>query len=122
MSRVNYEAKLDSFVSNNVDLIGEYESLENALPIEYCTVEVLDSCQKLLKIDKSLDFNKAMRDAFSNAIRYNINVIDSFESLISGAVTESMSSMKKVRSHIKTGAFRITSSQICLKASPLTVS
>lgn len=92
MSRVNYEAKLDSFVSNNVDLIGEYESLENALPIEYCAVEVLDSCQKLLKIDKSLDFNKAMRDAFSNAIRYNINVIDSFESLINGAITESQSS------------------------------
>ena len=81
MSRVNYEAKLESFVSNNPDLIGEYESLENSLPIEYCTLEVLDNCQKLLKIDKSLDFNKAMRDAFSNAIKYNINVIDSFESL-----------------------------------------
>ena len=92
MSRVNYEAKLESFVSNNPDLIGEYESLDNSLPIEYCTLEVLDNCQKLLKIDKSLDFNKAMRDAFSNAIKYNINVIDSFESLISGALVESQSS------------------------------
>lgn len=92
MSRVNYEAKLESFVSNNPDLIGEYESLDNSLPIEYCTLEVLDNCQKLLKIDKSLDFNKAMRDAFSNAIKYNINVIDSFEVLISGALVESQSS------------------------------
>ena len=49
MSRVNYEAKLESFVSNNPDLIGEYESLDNSLPIEYCMLEVLDNCQKLLK-------------------------------------------------------------------------
>ena len=92
MSRVNYEAKLESFVSNNPDLIGEYESLDNSLPIEYCAIEVLDNCQRLLKVDKSLDFNKAMRDAFSNAIKYNINIIDSFETLISGALVESQSS------------------------------
>ena len=92
MSRVNYETKLENFISNNLDLIGEYESIDNALPIEYCVPEVLDNCQRLLKIDKSLDFNKAMRDVLSTAIKYNINIIDSFETLISGAVVESQSS------------------------------
>ena len=92
MSRVNYEAKLESFVSNNPDLIGEYESLDNSLPIEYCTIEILDSCQKLLKIDKAADFTKSLRDAFTNAIKYNINIVDSFESLISGAMTEAQTS------------------------------
>ena len=75
MARVNYETKLETFVSNNSELIGEYESMENSIPIEYCMVELLDSCQKLLKIDKSTDFNKALRDAFSTAIKYNINIV-----------------------------------------------
>lgn len=92
MSRVNYEAKLENFVSNNPELVGEYESLENSLPIEYCTIEIIDGCQKLLKVDKATDFTKALRDAFTNAIRYNINIVDSFESLINGAVVESQSS------------------------------
>ena len=92
MPKINYETKLENFISSNPDLIGEYESIDNALPIEYCVIEVLENCQRLLKIDKSLDFNKAMRDALSTAIKYNINIIDSFETLISGAVVESQSS------------------------------
>ncbi len=92
MSKVNYEAKLENFVSNNPELVGEYESLENSLPIEYCAIEIIDGCQKLLKVDKATDFTKALRDAFTNAIRYNINIVDSFESLINGAVVESQSS------------------------------
>lgn len=92
MSRINYEAKLETFVSNNPDLVGEYESLENSLPIEYCAVEIIDSCQRLLKVDKSTDFTKALRDAFNDAIKYNINIVDAFDSLINGAVVESQTS------------------------------
>jgi RNA polymerase primary sigma factor len=82
MSKNNYEDKLRSFVSNNADLIGEYESMDCALPIEYCVVDIIDNCQKLLKLDKTADFNKTMKDAFTESIRHHINVIDSFDLLI----------------------------------------
>ena len=46
----NYEVKLKNFILNNAELVGVYESLEQSLPIEYCEVEIIDVCQKLLKI------------------------------------------------------------------------
>lgn len=88
----NYEVKLKNFILNNAELVGVYESLEQSLPIEYCEVEIIDVCQKLLKVDKSTEFNKAMRDALQNSIQYNMNIIDSFESLINAAITESQTS------------------------------
>ena len=88
----NYEVKLKNFILNNAELVGVYESLEQSLPIEYCEVEIIDVCQKLLKVDKSTEFNKAMRDALQNSIQYNMNIIDSFESLINTAITESQTS------------------------------
>ena len=89
MAKTNYEVKLKNFVSNNAELIGEYESLDQAVPIEYCWVELVDVCQKLLKIDKSADFNKSMKDALLNSIRYNINIMDSFDTMINNAITDS---------------------------------
>lgn len=82
MSKHNYKTKFDSFISNNADLIGEYESIENSLPIDYCQDEIISFSQKILKANKTLDFNSMLRDAFTNAIRCNINVIDSLEAIM----------------------------------------
>jgi RNA polymerase primary sigma factor len=88
MANLSSKSRLEAFVTTNSDLVGEYESLTNSLPVEYCGEDIINCCQKLLKIDKSLDFAKALRDAFQNAIYYNINIIDSFESLINSAISE----------------------------------
>lgn len=82
MSKHNYKTKFDNFISNNADLIGEYESIENSLPIDYCQDEIISFSQKILKANKTLDFNSMLRDAFTNAIRCNINVIDSLEAIM----------------------------------------
>ena len=92
MSKNNYEDKLRSFVSNNADLIGEYESMDCALPIEYCIIDIIDNCQKLLKLDKTADFNKTLKDAFTESIRHHINVIDSFDLLINKFLSDSQTS------------------------------
>lgn len=91
MSNANHEDKLRNFISNNSDLIGEYESLNCSIPIEYCEEDILDYSKRLLKVDKSTDFNKALRDALQNSIKNDVNIIDSFEALISDAVIESQS-------------------------------
>ena len=53
-----YESKLENFISNNSELIGEYESLDCAIPVEYCYEEIIENYIKLSKIDKSIDFNR----------------------------------------------------------------
>ena len=83
MPRQSYGKRLENFISTNPELIGEYESLEIALPIEYCSEDILEWAQKLIKVDKTRDFNSALQDAFRRAIDDNISIVDSFELLIS---------------------------------------
>lgn len=91
MAKLNYKSKLDNFISNNSELIGEYEALECSAPVEYCSEEIIEYCQKLLKIDNSYDLNRALKDSFQYAIRYNNNIIDSLEALIGSAISDSNS-------------------------------
>ena len=79
--RINYKSRLRNFISNNPELVGEYEALPSALPIEYCFDEIINVWQKLLSIDVTLDANKSLKDAFQNAIHYNINIIDSLDDM-----------------------------------------
>lgn len=85
------EKKLQSFISNNADLVGEYESSEFAIPLEYCSREVINSFENLVKINPGVDFNKTLKFALENAIKYNSNILDSFEVMINEANQESQS-------------------------------
>lgn len=82
MPRQSYEKRLENFISSNAELIGEYESLDLALPVEYCTEDIIEWGQKLMKIDKTRDFNNALRDAFQKAVDTGMSIVDSFEALI----------------------------------------
>lgn len=82
MPRQSYEKRLENFIASNPELVGEYESLELSLPIEYCLEDILEWAQKLIKVDKTRDFNSSLQDAFRRAIDDNINIIDGFEALI----------------------------------------
>lgn len=91
MSKTNYYKKWESFLANNPELIEKYEGLSNTLPIEYCEAEIINNCQKLLKLDKSTDFTKVIRDVFDHAIRCNINIVESLDILINKAATNPQS-------------------------------
>ena len=82
MAKQTYEAKFENFIANNPDLIDNYEAIEGNVPVEYCVDDIIEGCQKLLKVDKTLDFNSALRDSFQNAIDNNISIVESFEALI----------------------------------------
>ena len=82
MAKQTYEAKFENFIANNPDLIDNYEVIEGNVPVEYCVDDIIEGCQKLLKVDKTLDFNSALRDSFQNAIDNNISIVESFEALI----------------------------------------
>lgn len=87
-----YETKLEHFINSHAELVGEYESLDLSLPIEYCGEDIISAYQKLARIDKTAEFNRALEEAFEYAVKYNVNIMDSFESLTASAEHESKSS------------------------------
>ena len=86
-----YESKLESFISSNAELVGEYESLECSAPIEYCDTDIIDYIQRILKVDKTAEFNRVLIDALRSSIQYNISILDSLESILNEASCETKS-------------------------------
>ena len=80
---INYERKLQKFLIDYPELISEYESLDSSIPIESCISEIVDTYQKYNKINKYIDFNRIMEDAFNIAIQANINISDAIETIMS---------------------------------------
>ena len=86
-----YESKLESFISSNAELVGEYESLECSAPIEYCDTDIIDYIQRILKVDKTAEFNRVLIDALRSSIQYNVSILDSLESILNEASCETKS-------------------------------
>lgn len=86
-----YESKLESFKSSNAELVGEYESLECSAPIEYCDTDIIDYIQRILKVDKTAEFNRVLIDALRSSIQYNVSILDSLESILNEASCETKS-------------------------------
>lgn len=93
-------AKINNFISNNIDLISEYESIEGVLPIEYSKGDITKMYSTLAKINKCVEYNTVMTDAFKTAIKNRVDVTDVLEALIAEASTES-SSINITQSYFK---------------------
>ena len=91
MATPNYGAKIEHFIANNPELVGEYESLDSTLPLELCTDEISVAYTTLSRVNKTIDFNRALYEALQRAIKTNSDLSEGFEYLISTAVTESQS-------------------------------
>lgn len=93
-------AKINNFISNNIDLISEYEAIEGVLPIEYSKGDITKMYSTLAKINKCVEYNTVMTDAFKTAIKNRVDVTDVLEALIAEASTES-SSINITQSYFK---------------------
>lgn len=80
--------KLRNFISDNIELISEYESMENAIPVDSCSTDIVRGFQILSKINKCIDFNIVLKEIITNAIYKNINISDSLEDIISKYSTQ----------------------------------
>ena len=85
------ESKIHDFIENNEDLITQYENIETSLPLEYCCDEIINSYNNLLKVNKNIDFTQSLKEALYLSIKYNQNILDSYESLILENVSEDSS-------------------------------
>lgn len=86
-----YDNKIEKFIHDNIELVGEYESMEEALPLDMCIDSIIASYAKLSKIDKSVEFNKTLYDALQNSISQSCNILDSMDMIISDAIVNSNS-------------------------------
>lgn len=84
-----FDDKLQQFITNNIDLIIEYESIPGILPIEYCSDDVITMFQTLNKINKGAEFTSALKDAIKLSIKYEQSILDSLESMITTASMDS---------------------------------
>lgn len=94
MAGVNYEKKLQKFFLNNQNLISEYESIESVIPVEYCMDDIIDSYSKFINVNKNVDFNSAMKEAFTMAIKHNTNIVDAFDILKLNDIDSSLNSVQ----------------------------
>lgn len=69
------------FIENNTSLINEYESLENAISLDYCSDEITNIYNRMVKVDKTVNFNNVMSNAIKQSIKYNTSVLDSMETI-----------------------------------------
>lgn len=84
----NLVNKIQNFITNNIDLISEYESMENSIPVDSCCDDIIRTFQVISKINKGLDFNLVLKEIITNAIRRNISISDSLEDIISKYSTQ----------------------------------
>ena len=64
-----FESKLQKFISDNIDLVAEYESIESAIPLEYCGDDIIYLFQNISKLNKSVDFNVVLKNALKSSIK-----------------------------------------------------
>lgn len=79
---VNYKNLLDKFITNNVDLIGEYEAMSSAMPIEYCVNDIIALYNAVSKNNKTIDFNSTMKSALKYSIKNDIPLTDSLDGVL----------------------------------------
>ena len=83
-----YRDTFDSFLSTYTDLISEYEMIDSVIPFEYCEGDIESAFNNLLKIDKSIKYQNALLDALNYSIKYNVNIMEGFDMLMSSVSTE----------------------------------
>lgn len=96
MSSIN--EKINNYITTNIDLIAEYESMPNTIPIDYCFNELVFIFKNLLSGNKFADFNTVFTDALNCAIKYDIPIVDSFEII---SVEGSESSQNSIQQYFK---------------------
>lgn len=87
-----FESKLQKFISDNIDLVAEYESIESAIPLEYCGDDIIYLFQNISKLNKSVDFNVVLKNALKSSIKSNVPITDSLESIMVSSSMDQTSS------------------------------
>lgn len=81
--------KINTFISNNIDLVSEYESEEYAIPLDSCKEDIIRYYKCIAKLNRGSDFNSVIKEAINSSIKCNISILDSLEDMVSKLSTSS---------------------------------
>lgn len=95
-----YRDSFDSFLSTYTDLISEYEMIDSVIPFEYCEEDIESAFNNVLKLDKSIKYQNALLDALNYSIKYNVNIIEGFDMLIS-SISMELQSNNSIQQYFK---------------------
>lgn len=83
MSKSGLQLKFQKIIENNPELVAEYDSMGNNIPLEYSFEEIEIVFNNLKSIDKTADFSYIFKSALQTAIKYEQNIVDTLLSMVS---------------------------------------
>lgn len=90
--RGNYEDKLEKFITSNIDIVAEYESLDSIIPLECCAGDIISIYKNIIKVNKTMDFEDVLLMSLKSSIKYNVPITDSLEGILVNSVMDQSSS------------------------------
>ena len=75
----NFEDKIKSYIKSHINLVADYESMPNAIPLDCCMDELCFIFKNIFSDNKLADFTNVFSDALRCAIKYDIPIVDCFE-------------------------------------------
>jgi RNA polymerase sigma factor (sigma-70 family) len=88
MASIAYESKFQQIIEDNIDLVSEYDSIDNNIPLEYCFEDIVAIYNTYKSINKLADFSYTVLSALKNAVLYKQNILDCMDMFITESTTE----------------------------------
>lgn len=88
MSLTKLESKFQQLLESNFELIANYNAIETNVPIEYLFDDIVSAYEAYKTLNKNADFSQVVVSALYNSVKYEQNIIDSIESMISSTALD----------------------------------
>lgn len=85
-SRAGMMERITDFTKKYKYIVDRYNCIPGVLPLNKSYNDILDLYDKLVKVSPDISLTDALKMALNNAINYNINIGDSFESIIASGI------------------------------------
>ena len=82
----NLRTKIEAFIESHPDLVAEYDSMQEYIPIHYSIDDIIECYTKLKKINPDATVPNTLRCALKYANEYGVSIIDAFENLSAQSV------------------------------------
>lgn len=80
--------RLDDFISNNIELIAEYDSMDGVSPFESCKYDILSKLNQMQKAYKGTDFKGTLYQALQNSIQYQEDILTALSAIHSSLLSD----------------------------------
>lgn len=77
----NYRKKIERFIEDNPDLVGEYDSTQDNIPLKYSIDDIIEQYELLHRSDKDCSLLGSLNQALRHANEYGVSITDAYDNL-----------------------------------------